>query len=123
MSKATVTSGTNHEEVWSSERLFVRELLNEPGIPEVSLARCRVPPGTTTELHELSVREWYVIAEGSGLMELDSTNRFAVGRGDTVAIPARTSQRITNTGDTDLVFQCICIPRFTPDCYKSLEEV
>lgn len=45
-----------------------------------------------------------------------------VGPGDTIEIPAGVSQRISNTGDIDLEFQCVCVPRFTPDCYKSLEE-
>jgi hypothetical protein len=30
-------------------------------------------------------------------------------------------QRIANTGTDDLVFYCICSPRFTQECYESLE--
>ena len=30
-------------------------------------------------------------------------------------------QRITNTGDTDLVFLCICTPRFDPQCYQNFD--
>ena len=36
--------------------------------------------------------------------------------------PAGTAQRITNTGESDLIFLCVCMPRFTPDSYESLEE-
>ena len=121
MSKSLIRGSNAREEVWTNERCFITELMNDPAIPEVSLAQCRVPPGTTTQLHKLSVKEWYVIGKGSGLMDLNSAVPFEVGPGDTVAIAAGTPQRITNTGTADLVFQCVCIPRFTPECYESLE--
>jgi len=109
------------KEFLTRERCFITERVNDPRVPDVSLARCRVAPGVVTELHSLSVREYYVISSGHGLMELDRGEPFAVGPGDTVEIPAGTAQRIHNRGETDLVFQCICLPRFTPDCYQPLE--
>ena len=75
----------------------------------------------TTELHALSVTEWYVIASGKGLMQVGDDDAFEVGPGDSVAIPAGVSQRITNNGPQDLVLQCICMPRFTPEAYTPLE--
>lgn len=116
-----VLKAGNVEEVWTNEHCYIHELMNAVEIPDVSLARTRVEPGVTTELHRLSVREWYVIAAGTGLMEVDRKPAVAVGPGDTVAIPAGVAQRITNTGTDDLVFQCVCLPRFTVDCYESLE--
>lgn len=109
------------EEVWTEERCWITELLNEPGVPDVSLARCRVEPGVTTQRHRLSVREWYVVEEGRGLMEVGGGEPRPIGPGDVVEIPAATAQRVTNTGARDLVFQCVCLPRFTPGCYESLE--
>ena len=109
------------EEVWTGERCWITELLNDASVPEVSLARCRVEPGVTTELHRLGVREWYVVEAGSGLVEVGEEKPRPVRRGDVVAIPAGRAQRITNTGTGDLVFQCVCLPRFTPECYESLE--
>ena len=53
-------------EHWTSERCFIRELINRPDQPACSLARARVPAGTTTQLHRLSVREWYVVWSGCG---------------------------------------------------------
>ena len=44
-----------------------------------------------------------------------------IGPGDTVSIPQHTAQSVTNTGDTDLMFLCLCTPRFLQDCYTSLE--
>lgn len=111
----------NREEVWTGERCFIRERMNDPAVPQVSLADCRVEPGTTTQLHRLAVDEWYLIEAGSGLMEVGGREPFPVGPGDHVAIAAGDSQRITNTGDDDLRFLCVCMPRFTPDCYESLE--
>jgi mannose-6-phosphate isomerase-like protein (cupin superfamily) len=75
----------------------------------------------TTELHQLAVKEWYVISCGVGMMEVGSEPPFEIGPSDVVFIPENTSQRVSNTGDEDLVFQCICVPRFTPECYESLE--
>jgi len=37
--------------------------------------------------------------------------------GDVVVIPPMTSQKIANTGTTDLVFYCVCTPPFTQECY------
>jgi mannose-6-phosphate isomerase-like protein (cupin superfamily) len=114
--------GARHgSEFYTRERVYVTELLNDAAVPQVSLARCRVLPGVTTELHRLDVAEWYVLEQGSGLMEVGGGEPFAVGPGDVVAIPAGTSQRITNTGATDLVLQCVCVPRFTEDGYTPLE--
>jgi mannose-6-phosphate isomerase-like protein (cupin superfamily) len=110
------------EEFWTSERCYIREHINIESIPDFSLAASRVEPGIVTELHSLSVREWYFIRQGSGLMEVGGGPQIEVGPGDTVEIPAGVSQRITNNGEDDLLFQCICVPRFTPDCYQSLES-
>ena len=96
--------------------------MNSPAIPGFSLADTRVEPGVTAELHCLSVDEWYDITEGSGEMEVGGGPKRAVRPGDTVVIPAGVSQRIRNTGDCDLLFQCVCMPRFTPDCNESLED-
>jgi len=100
---------------------MIRELANTPAIGAFSLAEARVAPGVTTELHRLSVDEWYVISEGAGLVEVGGETA-AVGPGDVVAIPAGAHQRITSTGDAELVFLCVCLPRFTPDCYEPLED-
>jgi mannose-6-phosphate isomerase-like protein (cupin superfamily) len=86
----------------------------------VSLARCRVAPGVTTALHALTVREWYVIESGVGRMRLGD-EEYRVRAGDTVAIPAGCPQQIANIGADDLLFLCVCVPRFTPECYTALE--
>lgn len=121
MNEALIPARNNHEERWTSERCFIREILNDPRVPETSLAQARVEAGMVTELHRLSVAEWYLIKSGRGRMELGGGAAFDVGPGDSVAIPAGVAQRITNSGNTDLVFQCLCVPRFTPDCYEALE--
>jgi mannose-6-phosphate isomerase-like protein (cupin superfamily) len=120
MTSPVFKAGTD-EDFWTSERCYMCELINIESIPDFSLADSRVEPGVVTELHSLSVREWYYIKEGTGLMEVGGEPQIEVGPGDTVEIPAGVSQRITNTGQTDLTLQCVCLPRFTPDCYQSLE--
>ena len=108
-------------EVWTVERCYITELVNSAGQPEVSLARTRVEPGVTTQLHQLSVHEWYVIESGEGLVRVGDEAPVAVRPGDTVTIPRHMPQQITNSGRKDLLFLCVCAPRFSQECYTSLE--
>jgi mannose-6-phosphate isomerase-like protein (cupin superfamily) len=120
MHDAKMSFGDN-KELWYRERCFIRELVNTPEIPDFSLAETRVEPGVRTELHKLDVNEWYVIRSGCGKMELDGGPWFDVTAGDVVSIPANISQRIENTGANDLIFECVCLPRFTTAGYVALE--
>lgn len=86
--------------------------------PKVSIARARVRPGVTTRAHHLEgADEIYIVTEGKGRVEIAGIKPTDVTAGDVVVIPMGTSQRITNIGKTDLVFYCVCTPRFTADCY------
>jgi mannose-6-phosphate isomerase-like protein (cupin superfamily) len=88
----------------------------------MTIARARVEPGVTTAWHALAgVTERYIIAEGTGRMEVGDLPPADVAPGDTVFIPAGVRQRITNTGSRDLVFYCVCTPSFTPECYRDLQ--
>jgi mannose-6-phosphate isomerase-like protein (cupin superfamily) len=109
------------EEVWTTERCYITELMNHEASPEVSIARTRVEPDVHTQLHSLSVTEWYVIESGEGFMSVGDDEPFKVGPGDAITIPSGVSQRIHNYGDRDLIFLCVCAPRFHLDCYTSLE--
>ncbi len=101
------------------ERWYITELLNSPLHPEISVARARVRPDVTTELHRLTVAEWYVIEQGVGFMQVGENPAFRVRPGAIVAIPPHVVQRIRNTGSDDLLFLCVCAPRFTIDCYNA----
>lgn len=74
-----------------------------------SLAHAVVAPGQTTWLHSLRTSEVYFITSGEGRMHIDGESRF-VAPGDTVYIPPKAKQQITNTGAADLVFLCIVDP-------------
>ena len=74
-----------------------------------SLAHAVVAPGQTTWLHSLRTSEVYYILSGEGIMHLDGESRPVVP-GDTVYIPPKTKQQITNPGSSDLVFICIVDP-------------
>ena len=102
------------------ERCFIAEIWNDESDPAVSVARARVAPGVTTELHSLDVDERYVIAAGRGVVEVGDLTR-TVEPGDVVVIPAGVPQRITNEGGEDLVFYCVCSPRFRRHGYRPLE--
>lgn len=111
----------NTDEFWTSERVYITELYNTEARSDVSLARARVDPGVTTQLHSLSVREVYIILEGTGLMDNGDQGSIAVGPGDHVDIAPGEPQRIKNIGSTPLLLLCLCTPRFTPDSYQALE--
>lgn len=103
------------------EGCWILEAWNEGDDPAVSIARARVAPGATTQLHRLrGVDERQVVVEGAGIVRVGDLASVNVESGDLVAIPAGTKQQITNTGDVDLVLYCICTPRFRPDCYEAL---
>jgi len=110
----------NPDEFWLDERIYIRELMNAPEEPALSLARFRVPAGSTTQLHSLSITEWYVMESGSGIIEIEGLEML-IKAGDCVKISIGQSQRVINKSDEELVFQSICTPRWTPECYKNLE--
>lgn len=103
------------------ERCYITEWLNDQRWPEVSIARARVEPGVTTELHTLDVLEWYVIEQGRGELTVGDADARNVAPGDSIPIPAQCAQKITNTGKSDLLFLCVCVPRFTPAAYRPVD--
>ena len=109
-------------ECFTGERCHITVLPNPGRDEHVSLARARVEPGVSTALHRpRGVEERYVLLEGQGLVEVGSLPPTEVRAGDVVHIPASVPQRITNTGDGDLVFLCVCTPPFTEECYEDLD--
>ncbi|MCW4003104.1 MAG: cupin domain-containing protein [Candidatus Bathyarchaeota archaeon] len=102
-------------EHFTPERCFIAENYSTK---KVSVARARVKAGVTTVAHHLrDVDEIYLVTSGKGKVIVGNLPSADVEAGDVIVIPAGTSQKITNTGRTDLVFYCICTPRFTEDCY------
>jgi quercetin dioxygenase-like cupin family protein len=98
------------------EGLLVREVVNTPAQPELSVATCIVEPGVTTALHSLGVKERVRVLEGRGVYELDGERR-QIKRGDIVEIAPGVRQRVTNTARDELVLVCTCTPRFTAARY------
>ena len=109
-------------EFYTGERCHIVELHNTAEDETCSIARARVEPGITTQLHVLQgTVERYVILAGEGSVEIGGGPPTAMRPLDVVNIPADVPQRITNTGETDLVFLCVCTPRFKPESYVSKE--
>ena len=97
------------------ERCYIAENYSSN---DVSIAVARVKPGVTTKAHHLKeIQEIYIITSGEGKVAFSGLKPTTVGTGDVIIIPAGASQKITNTCQTDLVFYCVCTPRFTQDCY------
>lgn len=120
--KGLVLSCAEDKEYFFEENCHILELSNTPDDSELSIVRVRVEPAATTHLHRLhGVIERYVILEGEGQVELGLQQGQTVTSGNVVVIPALCPQRITNTGNSDLVFLAICTPRFQRECYEDLE--
>ncbi len=123
MMKAEVKRKIEQEEYWFREGCFITEIANDEGDSVVSIARARVTPGSTTAWHMLDgVKERYIIVKGSGRVEVGEGAPELVEAGDVVRIPENTRQRITNSGDDNLIFYAVCSPPFSGDCYVALEE-
>lgn len=107
-------------EYLTPERCYIAENHSDPA---VSIARATIKPGVTTKSHHLKqgVQEIYIITSGKGIVTIGNLPPTEVAVGDVVVIPPLTSQSVTNTGSKDLVFYCVCTPRFTQDCYVSEE--
>ncbi len=122
--ESTIQRPDPTSEFLTPEGCYILENWNDPRDTAASIARARVPAKETTQLHLLrDVDERYLIIEGSGIARIGEMAPKVVRPGDVVIIPAGTPQQITNTGADDLIFYCICTPRFTPECYESLAKV
>jgi mannose-6-phosphate isomerase-like protein (cupin superfamily) len=111
-----------NDEFYIDEGCHILEIWNRPEDAALSVARARVAAGTTTRLHRLAgIVERYLILSGEGRVELEDSAPRRVAPGDLVYIPAGLGQRITNTGEDDLVFLALCTPRFTPDLYTDID--
>lgn len=120
--QASIFNTNESAEYLTPERCHIIEIMNQPGI-DFSIARARVEPGTFTALHAVKgTIEAYYILEGNGLVQSGDGLQKNVGPGDVVLFPADVPQTIKNTGNTDLLFLCVCIPRFQNDAYVNLEK-
>ncbi len=109
------------KEFYIDEGCYITELSNSDNDPILSIARARVEPGVSTKLHELiGAVERYVILEGEGLVEVGDLSPQAIRPCDVVIIPSGCMQKITNTGENDLIFLAICSPRFQKSCYQEI---
>ncbi len=104
------------------ERCDINELLNSINDTQCSIAQACVAPGVTTQLHRVkNTIERYIILEGQGRVFINNASPEDVGHLDVVTIPSGVPQKIKNCGHTELVFLCICTPRFEQKNYINLE--
>lgn len=110
-------------EFYTPERCHIVEIHNDESDAGCSIARARVAPGVTTQRHRLKgTIERYVILEGEGAVEVGDNPPERVAPLDVILVPEGASQRITNIGDTDLVFLCVCTPRFSRQNYITINR-
>jgi mannose-6-phosphate isomerase-like protein (cupin superfamily) len=118
--KPKIVKANSLKENPTLERCLITENYSTENI---SIAQARVKPGITTLAHHLiGVNEVYLITSGKGQVDIGDLQTTEVTSGDLIVIPAGVSQRISNIGKTDLVFYCICTPKFTAECFFDEEE-
>ena len=92
----------------------IREILSpqNSSIAKQSLAEAVVKPGKATQEHIHSkTEEIYYVLEGEGQMHIDGETRV-VRTGDGIAILPGSKHKIVNTGKTNLIFLCCCVPAY-----------
>jgi mannose-6-phosphate isomerase-like protein (cupin superfamily) len=98
---------------YTPEKCHIAEVLNTSAHPERSIALARVEPGINTEWHRLQhTDEMYYIRSGKGQFEMDGEFIGIVEKDDLVFIPGNSNQQIKSITDQDIVFLCVCNPRF-----------
>jgi len=114
--------GSQAREFWFHEGCFITEWSNSEDDPGLSIARVRLPAGTTTRWHRLAgITERYVILAGQGRAGV-GCETVEVGPGDVIVIAPGERQRITAVGPDDLEFLALCTPRFCSDAYIELDN-
>lgn len=109
------------DETYFDEGCYIVEVLNQPNEKDLSIARARVAVEMETRLHILhNTTERYVILEGEGVVTVEGEVQV-VKQGDAITIMPAQSQKIRNTGKTDLVFLAICTPRFKLQNYQDVD--
>lgn len=110
------------QEYFFEEGCHIIEVMNQDEEPNLSFAQARVEIGQKTRLHELKqTTEYYYITQGQGVATV-SNQRFVLSKGDLLKIGPGESQMIENTGAEDLIFMCICQPRFEPRNYVDTDD-
>ncbi len=106
----------------TSERCDINELLNHSEDENCSIARASIAIGVCTQLHAVKhTIERYVILNGQGKVYVNNSSPENVSHLDVVTIPPGIPQKIENCGESELVFLCICTPRFKQENYLCLE--
>jgi len=120
--KPKIVKSESLHEYLTPERCYIAENYSAAD-GKVSIAKATVKPGVTTVAHHLEgIEEIYIITQGKGIMDIVGLEPAEVNVGDVVVIPDGTSQKITNVGGNDLVFYCVCTPKFVEECYFSDAE-
>ena len=120
--QAKILKHDAQNEYFFHEGCYINELSNHVQDPGLSIAQARVCPGVTTQWHALrETTERYLILSGQGSVEVGDLAAQPVEPGDVVLIPPGTRQRITNTGNADLLFLALCTPRFQSRNYQAAD--
>lgn len=110
-------------EYWFEEGCHILEWHNREDDPAVSVARARVAAGDRTRWHRLQgITERYLILQGEGRVEIEGLPPQQLGPGAVAVIPPGCAQRITATGEHELVFIALCTPRFQSSAYQDVED-
>lgn len=112
-----VKKNLDSSEFEAADKTILSELVN-PFNDEISIgysvARARLPVGTSSLAHRLASSELYYILNGKGKLHVDDTY-VALEIGDSAFVPANALQYIENVSEDELLFLCIVEPYWRPE--------
>ena len=115
-----IQNAADSEEILTAEGCYITECWNRPDDADVSIAKARVAPNSSTVKHRLDVDERYIVTAGRGVVVIDDECVNA-GAGDVIFIPAGSVQHVINQSSENFVFYCVCTPRFRDVGYHAVE--
>ena len=85
-----------------------RRIFPFPGVeePDWGGAWCVIAPGETSTPHDHDEKEMFFVIDGDGVIRMGDEER-RIGRGDTIFVTPDVRHKITNDGETDLLFLSI----------------
>ena len=85
-------------------KVFVRIMVDQSkGSQGIALVRGRMAPGSVLPRHGHDVEEALTVLEGTALSEIGD-EKYELGPGDAVLLPAHVPHQLTNIGEGDLLF-------------------
>ena len=86
-----------------------------------SMAYAKLKPGSSSLKHELGQDELYIFTQGKGYISIEG-EKIPIHSGQSIIVPRKKLQYLSNSGEEDLCFYCIVSPPWTEEEEKVQKE-